>query len=118
VRYKNWKMYYTMSQSGADGWLMPLTSYHFTLIQNIKRDPFEQFVLPAGGKSATSLGGAIAAPSTAFLYDWSILPVGQQLWYKHLMTYKEFPPLQAPETYNLDGILKKVQEAHNNHPSD
>jgi arylsulfatase len=25
------------------------------------------------------------------------------------MTYKEFPPLQAPETYNLDGILKQVQ---------
>jgi arylsulfatase len=118
VRYKNWKMYYTMAQSGADGWIMPLTTYHFTLVQNIKRDPFEQFVLPAGGKSATSLGGAIAAPSTAFLYDWSILPIGQQLWYKHLMSYREFPPLQAPETYNLDGILKKVQEAHANHPSD
>jgi arylsulfatase len=111
VRYKNWKMYYTMSQSGADGWLMPLTSYHFTLVDNLKRDPFEQFVLPAGGKSATSLGGAIAAPSTAFLYDWSILPIGQELWYKHLMTYKEFPPLQAPETYNLDMIMKQVQAA-------
>jgi arylsulfatase len=111
VRYKNWKMYYTMAQSGADGWIMPLTSYHFTLVQNIKRDPFEQFVLPAGGKSATSLGGAIAAPSTAFLYDWSLLPIGQELWYKHLMSYKEYPPLQAPETYNLDMILKQLQAA-------
>jgi arylsulfatase len=118
VRYKNWKMYYTMAQGGADGWIMPLTSYHFTLVQNIKRDPFEQFVVPGGGKSATSLGGAIAAPSTAFIYDWNILPIGQQLWYKHLMSYKEYPPLQAPETYNLDGILKKVQEAHGSHPSD
>ena len=27
VRYKNWKMYYTMSQPGADGWLMPLIPY-------------------------------------------------------------------------------------------
>jgi arylsulfatase len=26
------------------------------------------------------------------------------------MSYKKFPPLQAPETYNLDGILKQVQE--------
>src|SRR6516225_1206024 len=34
VRYKNWKMYYTMSSSGAAGWLEPLTDYHFTLIQN------------------------------------------------------------------------------------
>jgi hypothetical protein len=30
--------------------------------------------------------------------------------------YKTFPPLQAPETYNLDGILKQIQAA--NHPSD
>jgi arylsulfatase len=40
-----------------------------------------------------------------------MLPVGQQLWYKELMSYKEFPPLQAPESYNLDMILKQVQAA-------
>ena len=33
---------------------------------------------------------------------------------KELMSYKGFPPLQAPETYNLDGILKKIQEANAN----
>jgi hypothetical protein len=44
VRYKNWKMYYTMSQPGPAGWIMPLIPFHFTLVQNIKRDPFEQAV--------------------------------------------------------------------------
>ena len=44
VRYKNWKMYYTMSQPGPAGWIMPLVPFHFTLVQNIKRDPFEQAV--------------------------------------------------------------------------
>ena len=44
VRYKNWKMYYTMAQGGAEGWILPLIPYHFTLVQNIKRDPFEQAV--------------------------------------------------------------------------
>src|SRR3954452_16669863 len=44
VRYKNWKMYYTMAQSGATGWIQPLIKYNFTLVQNIKRDPFEQAV--------------------------------------------------------------------------
>ena len=44
MRYKNWKMYYTMSQPGAEGWIMPLIPFHFTLVQNIKRDPFEQTV--------------------------------------------------------------------------
>ena len=29
---------------------------------------------------------------------------------------KEFPPMQAPETYNLDGILKQMQQSgHNGH---
>ena len=41
-----------------------------------------------------------------------ILPIGQQMWYKHLMTFKEFPPLQAPETFNLEMILKAVQAAN------
>ena len=44
VRYKNWKMYYTMSQPGPAGWILPLVPFHFTLVQNIKRDPFEQAV--------------------------------------------------------------------------
>lgn len=116
VRYKNWKFYYTMSQGGAPGWLEPLVSYHWTMIQNIKRDPFEQAAGISGQKTVMGLGGALAAPSTAYLYDWNILPIGQMLWEKELMSYKTFPPLQAPETYNLDMILKQVQAA--GHPSD
>jgi arylsulfatase len=115
VRYKNWKMYYTMSQPGPAGWIMPLIPFHFTLVQNIKRDPFEQAV-GVDQKTAMSIGGAIGAPATAFMYDWNMLPIGQQLWEKHLMSYKTYPPLQAPETYNLDGILKAVQAS--SHASD
>ena len=107
VRYKNWKFYYTMAQSGATGWFQPLISYHWTQIQNIKRDPFEQYV-GSDMKSAMAMGGALT-PSTAYLYDWNLLPLGQLLWEKHLFTYKAFRPLQAPETYNLDGILKAMQ---------
>ena len=44
VRYKNWKMYYTMSQPGAEGWILPLVPFHFTLVDDIRRDPFEQAV--------------------------------------------------------------------------
>src|SRR5690242_19245308 len=31
VRYKNWKMYYTMSQPGPSGWIMPLVPFHFKI---------------------------------------------------------------------------------------
>ena len=110
MRYKNWKMYYTMSQPGAEGWILPLIPFHWTLVQNIKRDPFEQAV-GLNQKTAMGLGGALAAPSTAYLYDWNMLPIGQQLWFKELESYKTFPPLQAPETYNLDGILAEMKKA-------
>jgi arylsulfatase A-like enzyme len=115
VRYKNWKMYYNMSQPGPTGWIMPLVPFHMTLVQNIKRDPFEQAV-GESEKTINGIGGALAGPVGAYIYDWNMLPIGQQLWYKELMSYAEFPPMQAPETWNLDGILKQVQAA--GHPSD
>ena len=108
VRYKNWKMYYNMSQPGAEGWIMPLIPFNFTLVQNIKRDPFEQNV-GVSQKSVMSMGGSLAGPVTAYIYNWNMLPIGQLLWEKELMSYKEFPPLQAPATYNLDAILKLVE---------
>ena len=117
VRYKNWKMYYTMSQPGPAGWIMPLVPFHFTLVQNIKRDPFEQSV-GIDQKTAMSLGGALGGPTTAFIYDWNMLPIGQQLWLAELESYQKFPPLQAPETYNLSGILAEVKKNLANHPSD
>src|SRR5262249_54439740 len=65
VRYKNWKMYYTMSQPGAEGWIMPLVPFHFTLVQNIRRDPWERAV-GIDKKSGMSMGGALAPPSPPF----------------------------------------------------
>jgi arylsulfatase A-like enzyme len=110
VRWRNWKMYYSMAADGATGWLLPLVNYHWTMVQNIKRDPFEQAV-GQNMKTAFGLGGSLAAPSTAYMYDWNMLPLGQLLWTKELESYKTFPPLQAPETYNLSGILKEMQSS-------
>ena len=113
MRYKNWKFYYSMSPGGATGWFEPLETYHWTMVDNIKRDPFEQAVGFGQTKSAMGLGGALAGPMTAYLYDWNMLPIGQLLWEKELMSYKVFPALQAPETYNLSGILKRIQDSPN-----
>ena len=65
-----------------------------------------------------SMGGALGAPMTAFQYDWNMLPIGQQLWTQHLMSYEKFPPLQPPETYNLSGIMEQVKKAAASHASD
>jgi hypothetical protein len=50
-----------------------------------------------------SFGGATGAPMSAFQYDLNILPIGQLLSLKHLESYGPFLPLQAPETFNLEG---------------
>jgi arylsulfatase A-like enzyme len=110
VRYKNWKMYYSMAPGGAAGWFLPLVDYHWTLVGNVKRDPFEQTISFGDSKSAMGLGGALGSPSTAYLYDWNMLPIGQQLWMKELYSFRDFPPLQAPETYNLNGILAEMEK--------
>jgi arylsulfatase len=117
VRYKNWKMYYNMSQPGAEGWILPLVPFHFTLVQNVRRDPFEQAV-GLSQKSALSIGGALAAPSTAFLYDWNLLPIGQQLWLQWFETLQKFPPLQAPASYNLTQVMDQLKAGVDKHPSD
>src|SRR5262252_3758939 len=119
VRYKNWKLYYTIATGGAAGWIEPLTKWHFPLIQNIKRDPFEQNVSPNDTKSLLYFGGSLAAPSTAFMYDGlAIMPLGQQLWLKELESYITYPPMQDAETYNLGQVLQEVKKMHEAHPSD
>src|SRR6188508_649805 len=69
VRYKNYKFYYTMPGETPEGGLLPPIPYKWTMVQNILRDPFEQNV-GLDQKGFMSLGGALAAPSTAYLYDW------------------------------------------------
>ena len=38
-----------------------------------------------------------------------MLPLGQALWLNELESYKDFPPLQAPEAYNPDGIIAEMK---------
>jgi arylsulfatase A-like enzyme len=109
VRYKNWKFYYAMVLPTPTGAFQGINTFHWTFIDNIKRDPFEQNV-GTYVKSFMNTGGALAAPSTAYIYDWNLLPIGQALWLKELETYRKFPPLQAPASYNLDQIIHEMQE--------
>jgi arylsulfatase A-like enzyme len=117
VRYKNWKLYYTMVGAGPMDGLTGATTYSWTQIANIKRDPFE-ITVGSDSKSLLGMGGALAAPSTAYLYNWNILPIGQLLWLKELESYSEFPPMQDPASYNLDSVLQQVKQQHGRGASD
>ena len=57
-------------------------------------------------------------PSTAYIYDWNLLPIGQLLWEKELMSYIDFPPLQLAASYNLSNrSSRQVKEMAAKHPS-
>jgi len=117
VRYKNWKFYYTMVPDTAMGGLTGANTFHWTQLQNIMRDPFETTV-GAEGKSITGYGGNLAAPSTAYLYNWNMLPIGQMLWLKELESYVAFPPMQDPASYNLTQVLEQIKRQGHRHPSE
>jgi len=108
VRYKNWKMYFAMVSDDPAGFVNGVQPYSWTQVVNIKRDPFETSV-GSQQKTLFGMGGAIASPSTAYVYDWNLLPIGQQLWLMHLETYIKFPPLQDPASYNLEQVMRQVR---------
>jgi len=108
VRYKNWKMYFAMVSDSPDGFTAGVQPYHWTQVVNIKRDPFET-AIGSQQKTLFGMGGALAGPLTAYVYDWNILPIGQQLWLRELESYRTFPPMQDPSSYNLEDIVQRVK---------
>ena len=111
VRYKNWKMYYTMAQAERPAGSCRWSTITGPWSQNIKRDPFEQTVGFGDAKSAAGHGRSIGGPRhrlsvrlehaadrPAVVGEGTACPI------------KEFPPLQAPETYNLNGILAEMEK--------
>jgi arylsulfatase len=109
VRYKNWKMYFAMVSDAPSGFISGVLPFHWTQVVNIRRDPFETSI-GQQQKTLMGVGGAISSPSTAYQYDWNMLPIGQQLWLRHLETFVRFPPLQDPASYNLEQVMQQVRE--------
>jgi arylsulfatase len=110
VRYKNWKIYFAMVSDAPAGFISGVLPYHWAQVVNIKRDPFETSI-GSQYKTLLGVGGSIGSPSTAYIYDWNMLPIGQALWLKELESYKEFPPMQDPASYNLDQVLQQIKNA-------
>ncbi len=116
VRYKNWKMYFAIAPETPTGFNTPGVQTQFAAgMVNLKRDPFETG-MGDWKKAGFWFSGALAAPATAWIYDWNLLPIGQQLWLKELETYIKFPPLQDAASYNLDQVMSELRKAQT-HPS-
>ncbi|MGO4407580.1 arylsulfatase [Bosea sp. RAF48] len=110
VRYKNWKIYFAMVSDSPAGFISGVQPFHWAQVVNIKRDPFETSI-GSQYKTLMGMGGTIGSPSTAYVYDWNMLPIGQALWMKELLSYRDFPPMQDPASYNLDQVMDQIKNA-------
>jgi arylsulfatase len=100
LRYDNWK--FVLMEQEAVGtmriWANPFTSLRVPKIFNLRTDPYER-----------------ADITSNTYYDWLIdhvylLVPAQAYVGQFLSSFKEFPQRQKADSFNLDSILRKMQE--------
>jgi len=99
LRYDRWKLVFLEQRSeGLDVWQDPLIALRFPKLIDLRADPFERAQDDAGDYARWRVEHAFAlVPAQAYVA-------------KHLATYREFPPRQAPGSFSLDHVLKALQD--------
>lgn len=105
LRYDNWKLVFL--EQRAPGtlrvWAEPFTNLRVPKIFNLRTDPYERADITSNS-----------------YYDWLIeraflLVPAQAYVGKFLETFKDFPPRQKADSFNLDSIMKELQESGGSH---
>jgi arylsulfatase len=99
LRYNRWKVVFMEQRGhGLEVWQEPLVTLRFPKLFCLRTDPFERADHEAGDYDRWRVDHAfVLLPAIAFVSQ-------------HLSTFAEFPPRQKPGSFNLDGVLKKLQE--------
>jgi arylsulfatase A-like enzyme len=101
LRYDNWK--FVFLEQRAPGtmliWANPFTPLRLPKIFNLRTDPYER-----------------ADVTSNTYYDWLIdhaflLVPAQDYVGQFLMTFKDYPPRQRAASFNMDAVLKNLQES-------
>jgi arylsulfatase len=100
LRYDNWKVVFMEQRCHGtlQVWAEPFTRLRVPKFFNLRTDPFER-----------------ADQTSNTYYDWLIdhIPVlygAQALAAQWAATFKNFPPVQKPNTFTLDEALAKLNE--------
>jgi hypothetical protein len=93
------------------GWPGEKVTTDMPTIINIRQDPFER-TSSLRGESLNDSGGGYMNDFMAREF-WRFVLVQQKVA-ELVETAVEFPPMQAPATFNLDAVKAKVQEAIRN----
>jgi arylsulfatase len=99
LRFGDWKLVFMEQRAKRmQCWAEPFVELRVPKIFNLRRDPFER----ADEDSNTYWD---------WLLDHAFLLVPAQAYVaQHIQSLKEFPPRQAPASFNLDRVLEKLKD--------
>ncbi len=99
LRFGDWKMVFMEQRAKQLAlWAEPFVPLRVPKIFNLRRDPFER-----------------ADESSNTYYDWLLdhaflLVPAQDFVAKQAASFRDFPPRQKPASFNLEGVMAKLQE--------
>ena len=100
LRYNNWKLVFLEQRTAGtlQVWAEPFVPLRVPKMFNLRTDPLER-----------------ADQTSNTYYDWlldhAFLLVPAQVYVgKFLMTFKDYPPRQKAASFNLDSVMKELQE--------
>ena len=99
LRYNNWKVsFLTQAAHGLDVWRQPFTELRAPLIENLRMDPFERAEYEGIDYDHWYVEHVfVLAPAMTYVGQW-------------LQSFREYPPRQAPGSFNLNNIMKAITD--------
>jgi arylsulfatase len=101
LRYGNWKAVFKEQRAESfDVWSEPMVNLRVPKIFNLRSDPFERADHDAIYYKDWLLRRVfLLVPAQGFVAQW-------------ISSFKEYPPSQAPASFNLDQVMDKLKSAH------
>ncbi|MFN2236571.1 MAG: arylsulfatase [Anaerolineales bacterium] len=99
IRINDWKMVFMEQRAkGMMLWAEPFVELRLPKIFNLRRDPFER-----------------ADESSNTYWDWVLdhvpgIYAAQAITAQQIQSFIDYPPRQEPGSFNLDGVLEKIQK--------
>lgn len=100
LRFDNWKLIFMEQRAKGtlQVWSEPFIPLRLPLIENLRTDPYEYATITSNS-----------------YYDWMLdraylLVPAQSYVAKFISSFKDYPPRQTAASFNLDDILKTMQE--------
>jgi arylsulfatase len=103
LRQDNFKYYFIQQGNGIDGLAGPVIKPQAIQIVNLRIDPFER-TLPA------NMDETPAALQDFYMHEFWRITYVQQLLVPFAKTFVDYPPQQAPASFNIDAIVNQVKE--------